>query len=138
MIARDLMTPNPITVDVDDSLRDALELLVNNDIRELPVLEEGALVGIITDRDLKMVLGPPARALDERKLDETNQRLPVRRWMTEEVECVFDTDDIAEICRTFGALRVGALPVVDADHRLVGIISVTDILAMAADLFEGT
>ena len=53
MLVKNWMSKTVITVDVNDSMHDAMKLLKENNIRMLPVMEEGELVGIITDRDIK-------------------------------------------------------------------------------------
>ena len=53
MLVKDWMSKKVITVDVNDSMQHAINLLMENDISMMPVLEEGKLVGVVTDRDLK-------------------------------------------------------------------------------------
>ena len=53
MLAQDWMTSTVITVDVNESIQDAINLLKKNEIRMLPVMKGGSLVGIVSDRDLK-------------------------------------------------------------------------------------
>lgn len=137
MNAEELMTPDPLTVGVDDTLQDALDLMVRNDIRELPVLDSGTLVGIITDRDLRMALGPGIKKLDDRVMDDKALSERIGRWMTADVEAIYPDTSAADVCRLLVDLRVGALPVVDSGGRLVGIVSVTDVLAAAVELFDG-
>lgn len=138
MNAEELMTPDPLTVGVDDTLQDALDLMVRNDIRELPVLEAGTLVGIITDRDLRMALGPGIKKLDDRVMDDKALAQRIGRWMTADVEAIYPDTSAADVCRLLVDLRIGALPVVDSRGGLVGIVSVTDVLAAAVELFEAT
>lgn len=135
MLASDLMTPSPLTVDPEASLQSALALMLRFDIRELPVIEDEALVGIITDRDLKSFLGPGAREIDESLLDEERLEERVGEVMTHEPEVVSPETPLSAVCRTLVEFRVGALPVVRGG-RLVGIISVTDCLSSAAALFQ--
>lgn len=136
MRVSDIMTPDPITVGPDSTLQEALDLMVRNEIRELPVLEDERVVGIITDRDLKMVLGPGARFSDESQLDEARLARDVSVAMTAEVETIYEDLPASEACRLLVELRVGALPVLDHQDRLVGILSATDLLSHAAALFE--
>lgn len=135
MTAEDLMTGDPFTVGVDDTLQDALELMTRNDIHELPVMEGSTLVGIITDRDLRTALGPGFKKVDERVMDERMLAEKVGKWMTPDVEAIYPDTTIADVCRLLVDLRIGALPVVDSRGALVGIVSVTDVLAAAAELF---
>ena len=136
MRARELMSTDPLTVRADSSLEEALERMLRFDIRSLPVVEGGRLVGIITDRDLKMILGLGARDVDEELLSEEDLAIAVREHMTEEVETIFADSPVSVACRKLAAFRIGALPVIEPDGELVGILSVTDCLLAAAPLFE--
>ena len=137
MLVREAMTPDPLTVRPDATLQDALELMLRFDIREVPVAHDGGeLVGIITDRDVKTQLGPAGRDVDEGLLDDEVLEALVEEVMTSDVETVFDHTEMSVACRMLVELRIGALPVVDVQGGLVGILSVTDCLEKAAMLFE--
>ncbi|MCP4871332.1 MAG: CBS domain-containing protein [Proteobacteria bacterium] len=64
MLVRDAMTPDPATLDLSEQLGDAIVSMLRHGIRHLPVVDGGVVVGIITDRDVKMALGPDAAHLD--------------------------------------------------------------------------
>lgn len=136
MLVQKLMTPNPITVDPADSLGDALGTMLRHDIHELPVMEGDRLIGIVTRRDLQVALGPGSLSLDPDALSSEAMESAVREVMTTDVETIAPTESLATACRMLVSLRVGALPVVDAMGKLRGILSVTDVVAAAADLFE--
>lgn len=137
MKVRDLMTPRPVTVSPYDELEVAISAMVRHRIRELPVLEDGGLVGIITDRDVKMALGPDARHLDLGSIDPRQLEGSVEWFMTAGVETVSHDTSVADATEEMLALRVGALPVVDDEEQLVGILSVTDVLRAAVPLLRG-
>ena len=61
---RDVMTSEPITIAPDDTLADAIEILRKHHIHGLPVVEDRKVLGMITDRDLRTMLGPGARTAD--------------------------------------------------------------------------
>lgn len=136
MLVQKLMTPNPITVAPNDSLGDALGTMLRHDIHELPVLDGDRLVGIVTRRDVQVALGPGALALDSDALSSDAMETTVEEVMTADVETIAPTENMATACRMLVSLRVGALPVVDALGKLRGILSVTDVVAAAAELFE--
>ncbi len=137
MLVRQAMTPDPLTVPPDATLQDALELMLRFDIRELPVADDsGGLVGIITDRDVKTQLGPAGRDIDEGLIDDAVLEGLVEEVMSRDVETVFDHTEMSTACRMLVELRIGALPVVEVGGALVGILSVTDCLEQAANLFE--
>jgi len=136
MIVSKLMTPNPITVAPGDSLGDAYGIMLRNDIHELPVMDDERLVGILTRRDIQVAIGPGALELDPDTMNGGALEDQIAEYMTRDVESISPQDSVATACRTLVSLRVGALPVVDAHGKLRGILSVTDVLAAAAELFE--
>lgn len=136
MQTREVMTSDPITVSSSSTLQEALDLLVRNDIHALPVVDDDRLVGIVTDRDLKMMLGPGARTLVESELDDAQLHLEVAEAMTAEVVTVTPDTPLSRVARKLASMRVGNLPVVQGDS-LLGIVSITDVLYAAADVFEG-
>lgn len=137
MHVQKLMTPSPITVAPLDSLADAFGVMLRNDIHELPVMEDERLVGIVTRRDIQVALGPGALDMDPDVMSADALESVVEDVMSRDVETISPQESIANACRLLVSLRVGALPVVDAHGKLRGILSVTDILAAAADRFEG-
>lgn len=138
MKVSELMTPNPVTVSPDDDLGEAIGQMVQHRIRALPVVENDALVGIITDRDIKMALGPDARGMDLDAIDPRQLEGSVEWFMTASVETLSTDDEVATATERVLDLRVGALPAVDADGNLVGILSVTDLLRAALPLFQAS
>jgi acetoin utilization protein AcuB len=143
MKVKDVMTRQPISIDAEAPLGTALEVMRTKHIRHLPVLDEaGALIGIVTDRDLRHAALAPA--LDEylsvrahrriRQASETLENLRVKDVMT---WAVVTTGPEAPV--TYAALimfesRVGSLPVLE-HGRLVGMLTEQDVLK--ALLLEG-
>jgi CBS domain-containing protein len=83
----------------------------------LPVQQDDRLVGMITDRDIAV------RAVAEGKSPDT----PVREVMSQEVLYCFDDQEVKDVTRNMGEVKVRRLPVVNRDKRLVGIISLSDL-----------
>ena len=131
MLVRDLMAANPVTVSPQDSLETAMTRMVEHRVRGLPVVENGQLVGILTDRDLKMALGPDSRSMALDAVDPRQLEGAVDWFMTGGVETVGTDDSIGDATDKLLKLRVGALPVVDEAGELVGILSATDVLREA-------
>jgi len=83
LFVRDVMTPNPITVEEDVSFQDALKLIRDKGIRRLPVVDgEGRLVGIITEKDLLYASPSKATSLDVWELNYLLSKLKVKDLMT--------------------------------------------------------
>jgi acetoin utilization protein AcuB len=129
MTARELMTKEPVTVDPMATVRQATGLLQTLDVRHLPVVDDlGALVGMLSDRDLRS-LSVPSYAGDE--YVGTVQATPeanVASLMSSDVLSVEAEAPASEVVEIMLEHKIGAVPVVDADGMLVGIISYIDIL----------
>jgi acetoin utilization protein AcuB len=127
------MTSHVHTASPDTTLAEALSLSREHRIRHLPILDGDRLVGIVTDRDLRLAM-PPIWA-DEH--DELMQALHTRRvgelMITDTITVQPDTpvEEAAELLYTH---RIGCLPVLE-DGRLVGILTETDLLRAFAELF---
>lgn len=138
MHVRDLMTASPITVPPDMPILDARALMDKARIRHLLVTDGERLVGIVTDRDIRLNLASPASSLSMWELNYLLARLTVGQVMTSRVLVTAPDRDARDAARTMLEQRIGALPVVDGS-RIVGIITETDLLrgfARLADLAE--
>jgi acetoin utilization protein AcuB len=125
---RDFMTKDPVTLGQDDLLRQAVEIVMVRRIRHIPVLDEsGALVGIVTDRDVQATLPSPLSAAAPEEYEALLETTPLSRIMTRNVITVGADDLAAEAVETLLADRIDGLPVLEGD-RLVGIFTVRDAL----------
>lgn len=136
MLVRDLMSENPVSIASDATLEQAVELMSRHGFRELPVLEDGNLAGILTDRDIKMALGPDARSMRVEDIDPRQLEGSVDWFMTPNVITVDSAQELSKAARKLLELRVGALPVVDPDGELVGMLSATDLVRLAVEQLE--
>lgn len=117
MKIHDAMSRDVRTVGPEATIRDAARLLAEYDIGILPVASGERLAGMITDRDIAiravaMGKGPDCTVADV---------------MSAEVLYCRDDDDVADVCKNMADIQVRRLPVVDAEKRLVGIVSLADI-----------
>jgi len=127
MLVRDFLTPGVITITPATTLPEAIRLARERGVRHLPVVEEGKLVGIVSDRDLKQAMASPATGLEVHELKYLLDRLAVREIMTRAVITIEPTAPVEEAARLMVAERISALPVMDGD-RLIGIVTETDVL----------
>ncbi|HEV8307208.1 MAG TPA: CBS domain-containing protein [Methylomirabilota bacterium] len=127
MRVKDWMTPSPITVPPDMAVFRARQLMQERHVRHLPVTERAELVGIVTDRDVRLNLPSPATSLSVWEVKYVLARLTVGEIMTRTVITVGADRDIAAATRLMLAHTIGALPVME-DGRFVGIITETDLL----------
>lgn len=120
------MTPFPYSIDVDAPLEDAHKLMREHRFRHLPVTSEGKTVGILTDRDIKLVLGPDFGNPDERQLR-------VRDAYVEKACIVPASASVAAVARTMAENRIGSA-IVTKNDKLVGIFTVTDACRALAEV----
>ncbi len=122
------MTRNVITVDQEACILDAQELMAENKIRHLPIIDKNQqLIGIVTDRDIRSAL--PYRFYEEpQSVREKIRALKVKDIMTKDPISISPTYTIQDALLLIQNAKVGALPVVDDDRCLTGIISVRDLL----------
>ena len=131
MRVRDLMTPTPITVGPEMPMLQARERMREARIRHLVVTEEARVVGIVTDRDIRLNLPSPATSLSVWEINHLLASLTVRQIMSASVIVVDPDRPAAEAARIMTDHKIGALPVVDGT-QLTGIITESDFVRAAA------
>ncbi len=120
------MTSNPYTVTPDATIAETLEIMRQKKVRRLPVLENGRLVGIITERKLLEVSPSPATSLSIFEINYLLAKTKVVSLMTRDVYTVMPGTLLEEAARIMRDHDIGALPVLDGG-QLVGIITETDL-----------
>lgn len=135
MKVADIMTRHVISLTVGDRVRDAFAAMYNNEIRHVPVLDErGALVGILTDRDLKEHLGAwlGGHMDPEERADALDD--PIESVMTAEPVTVAPYTPLSELVDLLIENKFSGVPVVGPSAELVGIVSYLDVLRAVRDL----
>src|SRR5688572_4264166 len=127
-----------VTVKPLDSVRHARELLERHRINQLPVVVDGRVVGIVTDRDLRdafpSVFDSARRVRRHPEIDP--DRVPVRDVMSVRVVTLPVDAAVAEAAAVLRRERIGAAPIVDADQRLRGILTRSDLLQALTEVEE--
>ena len=123
----DCMTADPTTVGPNDSLQRVVELLRRRDIRSVPVLQEGRLIGIVTDRDVRQVAPAYPLFRDEDEIRRYTENLTVTAAMTADPMTIAPDAPLVDAARVLETYRISSLPVVDG-VELVGVLTVTDLL----------
>jgi CBS domain-containing protein len=114
---KDLMTPNPTTVEPETPVSEAAKRMAREDVGPLPVVEDGRLVGIVTDRDLVVRV-----IADDRDPGSTT----VREAASGGLVTVSPDDDLVKTLDLLAKHQVRRLPVVDGE-RVVGIVAQADV-----------
>jgi acetoin utilization protein AcuB len=132
MLIKDVMTPLPFTVRPSMSVLEARAEMDRRRFRHLLVVDEaGLLVGIATDRDIRLNLPSPATSLSVWEINYLVGRLTVGDVMTHTVLTVDPDRDVRSAARILIDHKIGALPVLDG-AKLVGIVTDTDLLRALA------
>ena len=117
MKVSDVMTREVQTVEPGQTAQEAAQFMLRADAGSIPVVEEDRLIGMITDRDIAV------RGVAEGRGPDTT----VRDLMSSNVVCAKIDDEIRDVANRMSEAQVRRLPVIDADERLCGIVSLGDL-----------
>lgn len=123
----DVMTANPVTISPETPLETLISLMKERGCRQLPVLDDNRLVGIVTDRDIRLAMNSPLTLRDRIEDEMLLHSLKAADCMTPDPMTIDVHESAvlaADLLRTY---KFGALPVLE-QGRLVGIVTVSDIL----------
>ena len=123
MNIRDLMTSDVQTVSPGDTVQQAAGFMLSAHTGSIPVCDGAKIVGMITDRDIAVRgigkgLGPDCTVAD---------------LMSKDIVCARDTDDVHAIAQQMSDKQVRRMPVLDAEDRLVGMVSLGDLSRQSQD-----
>jgi len=113
----------PITVDLNEDLKHALELMKDNNIRHLPVMEGKHVVGIISERDLLANVGKP-----------WSEFMRVKSVMSTSILMAHANDDLGEVAYRLSDEKKGSAIILDENEELYGIFTTTDALNALVEL----
>lgn len=134
MIVSKRMTANPTTIASAMTILDALQIMRSNKFRRLPVVDNGKLVGIVTDRDLREVSASPATSLSVFELNYLLAKMQVKDIMTKKVLTVSADATVEEAALIMYNNKIGGLIVLDDKQKVVGILTETDIFKTFVDV----
>ncbi len=119
----DVMTRNVRTLSPGSTITEAAKAMEEMDVGVIPVCEGDSLVGMVTDRDI--VLRAVARGLD----GDT----PLAKVMSTDIRTARESDDLDTVLADMASSQIRRLPVLDAEERLIGIVSIGDIAVKGQD-----
>ena len=128
MLIEDWMAKNVLTVDENTSLMRATRIMKENNIRRLPVVSHGKLIGIVTDRDVKDASPSKTATLDIHELYYLLSEMKVKDVMTASPLTLKGKDSLELAAVIMLEDKISGLPVVDDAGRLIGLLSETDLL----------
>ena len=127
MLVKGWMTTDVITIDEATSMMKAGQIMKENGISRLPVMKNGKLVGIITDRDIKEASPSKATTLDVHELYYLLAELQVKEIMSQNPISVSEDDTVEHAAQVMLDHTISGLPVVNAGGQIVGIITQSDV-----------
>jgi len=134
MLVKNWMSQEVVTIHVNDTMQDAVKLLREHTIRMLPVMEQGELVGIVTDRDLKRASASDATTLDVYELIHLVSTLKIKHIMTKNPITVPFDFTVEETAEVLLKNKISGVPVVNHDNKIVGTITQTDLFKVLISL----
>jgi acetoin utilization protein AcuB len=134
MLVKNWMSKNVIAIDIKDSMSDAIKLLKENDIRMMPVMKKGKLVGIVTDRDLKRASASDATTLDVHELLFLVSKIKIKDIMTKDPIMIPEDFTVEETAEVLLKNKISGAPVIDNEGKVVGAITQTDLFKVLISL----
>lgn len=141
MFVANRMTKNPITVTPSTKVDEAESLMKKYKFRRLPVVENGKLVGFLSDKDLLQVMPSAATTLAKYEITSLLSKIEVKEIMTKDVITVDEDATIEEAALIMCNKKISGLPVISSVGAVVGVITETDIFKALVDVMglpEGT
>lgn len=130
MLVRNWMRNQLVTVNVNDSVSDAVALLKKHQIRMLPVMDKGKLVGVVTDRDLKRVSASDAIPIEIHELAYKLSQLNIKEVMSKPPITVPLDYTVEEAAEVLWEHKISGVPVVDQEGKLAGTITQSDLFSV--------
>jgi acetoin utilization protein AcuB len=134
MLIKNWMSKPAITIDADASMYEAIKLLKNHNIKMLPVMEKGKLVGIVTDRDLKRASASDATSLEIHELLYLITEIKIKKIMTKNPITVPQDYTVEETAEILLKHNISGVPVVDQYRDVVGTITQNDLFRILISL----
>lgn len=132
---RDWMSSNPVVVSPDEAIPEAHKLMTDSNVRRLPVIDDGKLIGIITRGDVLEAGPSDAISLSIFELNYLIARLTVKEVMTKDVITVGRDTKLHDVAKIMLENKIGGLPVMDGDD-VVGIITESDVFRAVMEIMD--
>ena len=128
MLIKDWMATTILTVDANTSVMRATRTMKENNIRRLPVMSHGKLIGVITDRDLKEASPSTTSDIDIHEMYYLLSEMKVKDVMTDKCIALRQNDTLEKAALVMLKERISGIMILDDEEKLVGLLSETDIL----------
>lgn len=136
MIVGHVMSKRVVTVELDDHLEVVKEIFDRLRFHHLPVLSDGIVVGVVSDRDLLKAISPNVGTARETERDAATLHKRVHQIMSRHPVTLHPEATVAQAVELFNTHRISCIPVVDREGRPAGLLSWRDLLRALADKFK--
>ncbi len=136
LLVKDWMTSDVMVAEPSTPMLEAHKRMRENKIRRMPVCDGGKVVGIITRSDVRQAQPSDATSLNVWEINYLLAKLQVRDIMSKDVKTLHPEDTIKSAATLMYDNRIGALPVVDNEDKLVGIITESDVFRIMIAWFN--
>jgi acetoin utilization protein AcuB len=135
--AEDVMTRNPLTMDITGTVQDAADLMFAAEVRHIPVVTHGTLVGMISERDLRSYILPRPERIFRADEERARMAVSVSAVIPSDVMTARPDTPVAELLDLLLEEKIGAVPVLAPDTGdLIGMVSYIDILRAVRPFFH--
>jgi acetoin utilization protein AcuB len=134
MLVKNWMSKDVITVEPEDSMQQAISLMKEHKIRMLPVLQQGKLVGVVSDTDLKRASASDATMLDVHEMLYLISKIKIKDIMTKEPFTVSPDCTVEETAELLMEHKISGVPVVEEGGKVVGVITRDDLFKVLISL----
>lgn len=135
--AGDVMTRHPVTMDITGTVQEAADLMWAADVRHIPVVEHGTLVGMISDRDVRSYMLPRPERMFRADEERARMAVSVTAVIPSDVLTARPDTPVAELLDLLLEEKVGAVPVLAPDtSELIGMVSYLDVLRAVRPFFH--
>ena len=135
--AEDVMTRNPVTMDITGTVQDAADLMFAGEVRHIPVVAHGTLVGMVSDRDLRSYMLPRPERMFRADEERARMAVSVSAVIPSDVLTARPDTPVIELLDILLEEKIGAVPVLAPDTGdLIGMVSYIDVLRAVRPFFH--
>ena len=136
MNVRDIMTPNPVCISHEASLKDAHLLMQSRNVRHLPVISEstGQFIGMLTHKKMIAMVLTMLNKYGQGALDRKERHTPIAEMMDSQVQKLGLDEPLTIVVQYFIDNKLGCLPVVDEQNQVLGIVTSSDFVKLCQRL----
>ena len=132
----DIMTPNPVSISDEASLKDAHQLMQSRNVRHLPVISEttGEFIGLLTHKKMIASVLTMLNKYGQGALDRKERYTPIRDVMETQAQKLGLDEPLTVVVQYFIDNKLGCLPVVDDNNKVLGIVTSSDFVKLCQRL----